>query len=141
MRSQEEIIARAIARSSEDFFGFEVNEYLRALTTENLEGLKGSLINEEADLAEHEPDLTSDEKLKAQCIEYMSFAWDKANGCRGISASRSLYHYKAWLWMLGEDQFEEIDNYQFYGKDELVKICHYLDLDPAEWDDGVRTNG
>lgn len=141
MRKQEDIIARFKDTAPQDLFGFEAGEYLRALTREAVETLRGEFIKEDADLSEFKPDLTSDEAIVNQCIEYMPFAWEKANGGRGLSAGRTLCHYRAWLWLLGEDQFEDIDTYEFYGKDELVKICDFLDLDHTQWDDGVRTNG
>lgn len=142
MRKQEEIIERFKAAAPRDPFGFESGEYLRALNKEALETLRGEFIKEDADLSEFEPDLTSDEAIRTQCIEYMDFAWQKANDCRGISAARSLSHYRAWLWLLGEDQFDDqLEDYEFYGKDELIKVCEFLDLDHKQWDDGVRTNG
>ena len=39
------------------------------------------------------------------------------------------------------DLAEEIREYQAYGKPQLVKICEFLGLDAAQWDDGVRTDG
>lgn len=140
MRTQEEIIQRVKDRAPEDFFGFEIDDYLRALPKEALESLRGDIIKEDADLSDHVPDLTSDEAIQKQCLDYMEFAWDKANGGRGLSAGRTMCHYKAWLWMLGLDNFEHITDYEFYGKDHLRKICDFLALDADEWDDGIREN-
>lgn len=140
MRTQEEIIQRIKDRSPQDFFGFEIDDYFRALSKESLESLRGDIVKEDANLSEFQPDLINDDAILKQCRDYMDFAWDKANSGRGISASRSMSHYKAWLWMLGEDQFEDIDDYQYYGKDNLRRICEFLDLDPNQWDDGERTN-
>lgn len=72
-------------------------------------------------------------------LDYMEFAWDKANNGRGISAMRSMHHYMAWTWMLGDDLGNLLD-YQYYGKDNLVKICKHYGWDHAKWDDGVRRN-
>ena len=72
----------------------------------------------------------------------MAFAWGKANGRRGLSAGRSLAHYSAWLWLVGNEELaEEIRKYQFHGKPQLIKICEFLGLDAAQWDDGERTDG
>ena len=139
MRTQQEILERWVA-CEDDFLGFETGEYVRALPSEALEPHRGGRIQEDADLLSHIPDLNNGDALAKQMHEYMDFAWEKANGCRGISASRSMSHYKAWLWMVGEDQFEDIERYQFYGKDELVRICEFLGLDPSKWDDGIRSN-
>lgn len=141
MRTQDEILERFKACSGDDIFGFESHEYLRAMTKETVESLRGNFLKEDADLSELKPDLIDDESILKQCIEYMPFAWEKANNGRGISASRSLAHYKAWLWLLGEDSFDGVTDYQYYGKDNLIKICEYLNLDSSNWDDGIRTNG
>ena len=71
----------------------------------------------------------------------MEFAWDKANNCRGISASRSIDHYSVWIWLLGdEDKLSDIRDYEYYGKPQLVEICELYGWDHSKWDDGVRTN-
>ena len=141
MRTQQEIKQRFLDRKEKDFLGFEVDEYLMAMSSETLESLRGNGIKNDADLSEHEPQWSSNDELLETCRDYMSFAWDKANDCRGISANRSVGHYIAWLWLLGENQFDDLmDDYEFYGKPQLVRICNYLRLDPNQWDDGVRTN-
>jgi len=74
----------------------------------------------------------------------MPFAWEKANGCRGISASRSLRHMVAWLWLDGQDEFLEkwndLRDYEYYGKPQLIAICELYGIDWKKFDDGVRTN-
>lgn len=78
--------------------------------------------------------------------EYMAFAWSKANDSRGISAVRSIQHYIAWIWLLGDEAFaREIEtelnsNYCFFGKEILISICKKFDWDSTQFDDGVRTN-
>lgn len=142
MRTQEEILAKLQEQLKNDILGFEINEYIRALPKEILESLKGSVFKEDADFSDYEPDLDTDEKLQKQCVDYMSFAWDKAINCRSISAGRSISHYIAWLWMLGHDYdgLKKMENYQYYGKNELCYICGLLGLDSSQWDDGKRVN-
>ena len=78
--------------------------------------------------------------------DYMPFAWDKANGCRGLSALRSLIHFAAWLWLLSNEDynhfggFKGLSDYQFYGKEKLIDICERFNWDHFQWDDGVRSN-
>ena len=73
--------------------------------------------------------------------EYMPFAWDKANNCRGLSADRSVSHMKAWLWLLGDDLGEKLDGiYCFYGKPCLRVICEKYGWDWRQWDDGEWRN-
>jgi len=140
MRTQAEIIKRLKERRPRDPFGFEWLEYIWGLTRESAETLVGTELRENADLSEWGDTPISNEDILDKCKEYMEFAWEKANGCRGISAGRSLMHYKAWLWMLGRDDFEDIDKYDYYGKDELVRICEFLKIDHEKFDDGIRSN-
>lgn len=140
MRTQAEILQRIKEAEKRDMFGFEWQEYLGALTKESLETLRGTLLKADAKLDDIKQTFESDDAIRKQAIEYMPFAWEKANNGRGISAARSLMHYKAWLWLLGQDWIDEHDEYQFYGKDNLVRICKFLDLDSKQWDDGRRVN-
>lgn len=135
MRTTQEIIARIEARKAEDVFGFEWPYYLYGLTFEQAKPyLKDDVTGEGWQIK-------TDEEIRKQAIAYMEFAWDKANNCRWISASRSISHYQAWLWMLGIDWCDSLwDDYEFYGKPQLVRICEYFGLDHKKWDNGVRTN-
>lgn len=134
-RTQNEIVARIEQRKAADPFGFEWPFYVGALDWAHAkpylkEGAKESGWKRQ-----------DDAEVRAEAIDYMEFAWDKANGCRGLSAGRSLSHYIAWLWLLGDDElWPTLTDYQYYGKDELRSICEYLDLDADRWDDGVRVN-
>ncbi len=135
MRTTEEILNRIRERQPHDACGFEWPYYLGQLPFDKAkphlkDGVK----------AEEWPAPKTDEQIKTEAIEYMPFAWQKANDCRGISAYRSLAHYMAWLWLLGEDEFDDIQEYEFYGKPQLERICAYFGLDPKQWDDGSRTN-
>ncbi len=137
---QKEIKARVEKRKDEDFLGFEWHEYLcylkpadlrthlkKGVTDEELNGIAKSLDRKE---------------LLEEMKNYMPFAWDKANSFRGISASRSISHYAAWTWLIGDvelsDSLEGL--YEYYGKPCLVKICEHYDWDYSQWDDGVRLN-
>jgi len=142
MRTQNEIIERCRERRTSDPMGFEVPYYLAQLTAESAKELLGSVLNVDTNLSDWAagPAYASDDEIKAAAVDYMEFAWDKANDCRGISAYRSMCHYTAWLWLLGVDWCDELEDYEYYGKPELIRICKYLGLDPAQWDDGIRTN-
>lgn len=86
-------------------------------------------------------DTEKPKSVREQMIDYMPFAWEKANDCRGLSAGRSISHYQNWLWLLGEDELaEQIRDYEYYGKDQLVRICEYLGIDSKQYDDGIRVN-
>ena len=70
--------------------------------------------------------------------EYLSFAWDKANNCRGLSAGRSLDHLKAWLWIAGHGNIvdEHFSNYDHYGKFQLVIASELTGFDWGAADSG-----
>lgn len=140
MKTQEQLVERIGARKQEDLFGFEWQEYLRGL---DFAHARPFLKDDAKEANWHDAPIT-DEGLAAKMLEYMPFAWDKANNCRGISASRSVMHYVAWLWMAGEEDLaawcDDDDNYEHYGKPVLIHICEHFGWDWEQWDDGVRTN-
>lgn len=135
-RTQEEIVKRFHERKKGDLLGFEVDEYILYLDYKHAKPFLKKDV-EEKDWEQER--VTPAEKIK----DYMKFAWKKANDCRGISAGRSISHMIAWLWLDGQDKFLEennIEEYEYYGKPQLVKICELYKIDWKQWDDGVRTN-
>lgn len=139
MRTQDEIVKRIRERIDNDMLGFEWHEYLMYLDYEHAK----EFLKPEADKARWDDSriVPDDNELKQRAIDYMQFAWDKANGCRGISSSRSISHYIAWIWLMGEDGFDDLfDDYEFYGKPQLERIGSFLGVDTSIFDDGKRSN-
>jgi hypothetical protein len=134
-RTNEEILARIAELMPHDLLGFRTNDLVLALPFEHAKPHLAPTANAE----QWTPVPRDLESLKARMLEYMPFAWEKANNCRGISAARSLSHYEAWLWLAGIDLGNMMD-YEFYGKPQLVRICEHFGWNHAQWDDGVRTN-
>jgi len=139
MRSQEEIVARIEKARKVDLLNFEWPRYLDAL---DFEHAKPYLKEESWEEEKKKPVLfKTAEDIRTRMVSYMPFAWEKANNCRGISAGRSISHYVAWLWLLGEEKLAgEIENYEFYGKPQLRQICEFLGLNADDWDDEIRVN-
>lgn len=141
VRSDQEIVNRINdpAVAGRDFFGFERNDLIVGIQSFEYAKafLKEGTTEEEWEKIRQPNDR---ETLLKTMLDYMPFAWEKANNCRGISASRSISHFQAWTWLAGEE-LEDMSGYQYYGKDELSKICEIYGWDPAQWDDGERTNG
>lgn len=58
--------------------------------------------------------------------DYMAFAWEKALGHRGLSAGRSVVRFRAWCWLIGDDDavafIDDEKNFPYYG----VPILRYL---------------
>jgi hypothetical protein len=137
MRTDEEILARIEERGASDFFGFETSDLIVRLPYEKAK----KFLKEGVTEADWKNDVAprDRESILKEMEEYMTFAWEKANGCRGISASRSISHYMSWIWLAGDD-LGDLTDYQYYGKDELVKICEFYGWDHTQWDDGIRSN-
>lgn len=135
VRTNDEILVRIQERKSIDFFGFELEDLVIRLPF----SLAKEFLKEDAKEEDWEQSPRGYEFLKQEAINYLQFSWDKANDQRGISAARSMHHFMAWLWLMGDD-LGELTEYQYYGKDQLVKICEHLGVDPSNYDDGVREN-
>ena len=134
-RTDDEIISRINVVADRDFFGFEVSDLVVRLEYEKAKQfIPADVIQKDWEVVSREP-----ADVISMMRNYMSFAWEKANDCRGLSARRSLSHYSAWIWLAGDDLGDLLE-YEFYGKDKLVLICNHYGWDSSEWDDGVRTN-
>lgn len=137
-RSQEAILARIAEKEPRDWIGVIRGDLLEALSFENAKQfLKDDVTKEQWEEAARE----FKPPLEAAC-DYMDFAWNKANNCRGISASRSVQHFESWLWLAGADGFDAVSDseYQFYGKPCLVIAAAALGIDWRALDDGIWDN-
>lgn len=140
----EEIDKRYEERKAGDIIGFEANEYLKYMSFDKVRGIVKEEISD-SEIRER-LELVSREHMLECMHDYMAFAWGKANDMRSISANRSVDHYVAWTWLAGDSIFSaEIermawDDYHYYGKPILERICNFYGWDFEEWDDGVRTN-
>ena len=138
MRTQQEILDKIEKIKDKDIFGFELTIYIKAL---NFQNARLYLKEDEWVNYKNFPLYKSNQDIKKDMTNYMSFAWEKANNCRGISAYRSIMHYVAWCWLIGEDELaKDIENYNFYGKPQLRKVCDFLGINADQWDDKVRVN-
>lgn len=138
MRTQEQIVEKIEQVKETDFFGFQTTDLIGFLDYQHAKPYLKPEVTEE----QWKPNLYTREHILSMMHEYMPFAWDKANNCRGLSAGRSMSHYSIWVWLLGdEDAFGDLEDYNYYGKDNLVRICNHYGWDPKQWDDGIRSNG
>lgn len=137
MRTDDEIVARLkeVSEGEHDWLGTEQGDLIARLPWDKAKPLLSGDVTEEQWAGIH---ISRDrDHLINEMREYMPFAWKKANGFRGISASRSMSHFRAWVWLAGDD-LGEFNNYQHYGKDHLVRICNHYGFENL--DDGVRKN-
>ena len=138
-RTPAEILARIEAVSGNDWMGTIRSDLLAFLPFDVAKVHLGPA----ADPAEWAAYVAEQKPPLVQAEEYMAFAWDKANNCRGLSAARSLDHMAAWLWLAREDDFLaalRLDAYSHYGKPQLRAICERFGWDWRALDDGRWVN-
>lgn len=131
-RSQKEIMERFDAVEKTDFLGFQRSDLIDYMIYDNAKPyLNDTVLREEWEGRKY---LSPADRIK----EYMPFAWEKANNCRGLSAVRSVEHMKTWLWLDGKDELaEKLEPvFEYYGKTCLVLICREYDIDWEALDNG-----
>lgn len=137
MRTQDEIAAK-VRESRNQVLDFAGDALLAYLDFEHArEFLKPETTPEK--WAEIHVPLDAD-KVIAEMREYMSFAWEKVEDHRGLSAGRSVDKMTAWAWLLGDGgAYEAIEaaEYTNYGAPKLAAICRVLGF-PIPDDAGVQ---
>ena len=126
MRTQEEILARF--EKADDIFGTQKSDLLDYMSFENAKPYLKEDYVKQVESGEEKWEVSTDPKK--EILEYLDFAYDKAEGERGLSAGRSMLHFKTWIWLDDEIFYNEIigmiDNYTNYGIPTLDKISkHY----------------
>lgn len=138
--TQDEIVARIHEQKDGDALGFEWHEYASALDADHAD----VFCKDDADMSKWKQVYPDEAAVREAMRHYVPFAWEKANDCRGISSNRSISHYIAWCWLIGDREFsKELEDlydtrYQFYGKPLLVRICDkycwpWKPLDNGRW--------
>ena len=125
-RTQQEIKQRF--DEANDMFGTQHGDLISYMTFETAkEFLKEDYVKQIEGGSEKWEQRTDPKK---EILDYLSFAYDKADGERGISAGRSMLHFRTWVWLDDKDFYAEIEslinNYTNYGIPALDKISeHY----------------
>lgn len=125
MRTQEEILERF--NSVEDLFGTQKGDLINFMTFENA---KTHLIEDYVEKVEKGVESWSiSTDAKELILDYLPFAYGKAEDERGLSAIRSLLHFKTWIWLDDEVFYNEIsesiENSTGYGISVLDRISEY----------------
>ena len=127
MRTQQEIVDRIERVKADDFFGFETSDLLVALDYQHAKPYLKPECTEVQWNQNREP--YTPENCRKQIREYLDFAREKADNGRGLSASRSQSHFRAWIWLACDDEVlarVEAVGYAPYGKPKLRVIeAHY----------------
>lgn len=126
MRTQEEILARF--KKVDDLFNTQKVDLIDYMTFENAKPYLQEDYVLKVDSGEEKWDMNDDPKK--EILEYLDFAYEKAEGERGLSASRCMAHFRTWIWLDDDKFYNEIihliDNYTDYGIPALDKISeHY----------------
>ena len=139
-RTQKEILARIKEIENDDFFGATREDLVEFLAYDNAKKFLNDKATPQKWAKLQKP--ATRQVIIDSIANYMPFAWDKANACRGLSANRSIDHMRAYLWMLDDGSLEKMEDitYEHYGKELLIFVCDHVGLDWKQWDDGVRTN-
>lgn len=133
LRTNQEIVTRIKEVEKFDFFGTEVGDLMNYLPFD----LAKSWLKPEVSLDQWEKvrQPHTRENILKEMREYMPFAIGKATGHRGLSASRSISHYKAWVWLLGDKDYETVDwdKFQNYGCPILALIAETYEIRIDAW--------
>lgn len=149
VRSSSEIIERIkrLDGSPDDYFGFQCEILTGALTFDDARPfLDEEKIAErggaEKIRAEWKWELPAEggggpsgDEIRAEMLNYLSFAWEKATGHRGLSAGRSIDNLLSWVWLLGDDVLLArflAAPYQNYGAPKLLLLSDELGFDLDE---------
>lgn len=143
MKTQEQIVERIeeLGKNYQDLFGFQRGDLIEYLTFDNAKQFLNDPDNNEDWTA-----ASQDRDCVVKVIKnYLEFAWDKANNCRGLSADRSIQHFLAWTWLIDDDFYKELAesydiNYRYYGKPQLVLVSEKYGFDWKSHDNGQWQN-
>jgi len=125
-RTQDEIVARIEELLDNDFFGSETQELLSALDFEHAK----QFLKEDATEKDWESYPSDEAQLRKDAKGYLEFAIGKATDHRGLSAARSIGHYRGWVWLLEPELFAGFDSapYAPYGVPQLHAAAVVLDF-------------
>lgn len=131
-RTTGEILAKmnSLESGSGDPFGFVRSDLLAFLDYTSAQRYLKAEVNEAA----WKPSSRAEEGIVKTITDYLTFAFEKADDERGLSAARSLYHFSAWLWMLGEADAADalMEKSEYYGQNVLAAIAEHFNT-PCPW--------
>ena len=133
MKSVEKIKDKINTGFANDVFGIAFNDLIEALPfADAKEYLKDEFLMKDSAEEEWESSrIKTDDDVKARMLDYLPFAWEKAEDQRGLSADRSVRHFAAWAWLIDYEFYEKIEDmynnsYFPYGEPILEYISEKL---------------
>lgn len=141
MRTTTEIVARLHEIKLSDVFGFESGDLLECLPFDDAKAfLKPDASS--VGWAEDVMQSADHDAVRRRMTEYLPFAFGKAIDHRGLSASRSVSHMRAWTWLLQQDELltfiNDSRNYAPYGAPILARVAQFLDVPLPDSEDFQR---
>lgn len=122
LRSQQEILDRIEEIKKLDFFGTERSDLALHLLYDNAK----EFLKPDVDKESWDREVRGRRAVLDEMRDYMTFALGKIEDHRGLSAGRSISHFRAWLWLLNDDELLEFsyvtENYRNYGAPILRRI-------------------
>ena len=103
IRNQEEIKVRF--QKVSDLFGTQKNDLINYMTFDNAKTFLKEEYVKEVEAGTVKWVISTDPKK--EILDYLDFAYNKAENERGLSAGRSMLHFKTWIWL---------DDNSFYGE-------------------------
>lgn len=91
LRTQKEMVDKIREMKKEDMFGCWTGDLVTYLSFDNSKEFINPVDSEKRYEKFHRE--YTEENVTAEMKSYLKFAWEKANGQRGLSANRSLIHY------------------------------------------------
>lgn len=135
LKSQEEIVAKIEEITADpQMFDFRTDIFISCLSYDNAKKYLIPEFIEKYEKGEEKWIFPSPLiKVAQDFVDYMAFAWGKAENQRSLSASRSINKLSAWLWVLDRSDLETlIDNdelYNPYGAPALIAVCEKLGIE------------
>lgn len=137
LRTQDEIVAKLDDKTRERFMDFTPDVLVPALEWDFAKKYLQEDYVLKVEKGEEKFENTSDiNTIVQEFLDYMVFAWGKAENQRGLSASRSINKLSAWLWLLNREDLvntiEDDDLYNPYGAPALIEVCNKLGIEVPE---------
>lgn len=131
-------VAKEVFNDKDDFFGFAQEVAYKFMPFEDAKYHLTKEFLEKIEKGEAKyVQITDVMEAVQDFLDYMVFAWMKANEERGISAGRSIIKLSAWMKILSRPDVADILNddtlYAPYGKPALRKACDILGVEAPDY--------
>lgn len=120
-------MSRIDVMMEDDILGFNTQDLFLALDREHLLQCCSKYALEYVDdgLDKIASKYTHDAQIISQMKQYLGFAVEKIIRHKGISASRSVAHYRSWTWLIGDDE----KNYPQYGAPIIQRVANVFEVE------------